>query len=126
MGFRMTCDWGATHSTSIMAGLDVEMPKANYMNPEAINAGKLPPPYDRKGLAGAIIEPIYVDESGGNAKQVAEYRNLVQKREVDVVVGYISSGTCMAIAPVVEELKKLTVFTVCGTPLIPLQRAAGE
>eukprot|EP00729_Bicosta_minor_P027791 gene27791-13233_t len=37
-GYVMS-DWGATHSTSIMAGLDVEMPGATYMNPEAITAG---------------------------------------------------------------------------------------
>jgi beta-glucosidase len=32
-------DWGATHSTSIMAGLDQEMPSAQYMNDAAIGAG---------------------------------------------------------------------------------------
>jgi beta-glucosidase len=37
-GFVMS-DWGATHSTSIMAGLDVEMPAAKYMNADAIKAG---------------------------------------------------------------------------------------
>lgn len=31
-GFVMS-DWGATHSTSIEAGLDIEMPSANYMGP---------------------------------------------------------------------------------------------
>jgi branched-chain amino acid transport system substrate-binding protein len=34
------------------------------------------------------------------------------------VIGYISSGNCLAIAPVAEELKKLTVFFDCGTPRI--------
>ena len=37
-GFVMS-DWGATHSTSIMAGLDVEMPGAGHMNPAMIKAG---------------------------------------------------------------------------------------
>ena len=37
-GFVMS-DWGATHSTSIMAGLDMEMPGASYMNSAAIKAG---------------------------------------------------------------------------------------
>jgi len=45
---------------------------------EAINKGKLPAPYNTPGFAGAKLEPIFVDESGGNTKQVAEYRNLVQ------------------------------------------------
>jgi len=85
---------------------------------EAINAGKLPQPYSAKGYAGASVEAIWVDESGGNAKQVAEYRNLVEKRNVDVVLGYISSGTCAALSNVVEELKKLTVYALCSTPRV--------
>ncbi len=84
----------------------------------AINAGKLPAPYDSKGLAGRSIEAEYIDEAGGNTKQVAEYRNMVEKRGVDVALGYISSGTCAALTPVAEELKKLTVYAICGTPRI--------
>jgi branched-chain amino acid transport system substrate-binding protein len=84
----------------------------------AINEGKLPAPYNTKGLAGREIEAEYIDESGGNTKQVAEYRNMVEKRGVDVALGYISSGTCAALTPVAEELKKLTVYAVCGTPRI--------
>lgn len=85
---------------------------------EAINSGTLPAPYNTKGFAGATVTADYVDESGGNTKQVSEYRNLVQKREVDAVIGYVSSGSCAAIAPVAEELQKLTVMAVCGTPRI--------
>jgi branched-chain amino acid transport system substrate-binding protein len=84
----------------------------------AINAGTLPAPYNTKGLAGRPITVEYIDESGGNTKQVAEYRNMVEKRGVDVALGYISSGTCAALTPVAEELKKLTVYAVCGTPRI--------
>jgi branched-chain amino acid transport system substrate-binding protein len=84
----------------------------------AINDGKLPAPYNTKGLAGRAIEAEYIDEAGGNTKQVAEYRNMVEKRGVDVALGYISSGTCAALTPVAEELKKLTVYAVCGTPRI--------
>jgi beta-glucosidase len=32
-------DWGATHSTSIMEGLDMEMPGGKFMNPTAVRAG---------------------------------------------------------------------------------------
>lgn len=85
---------------------------------EAINKGKLPAPYNTPGFAGAKLEPIFVDESGGNTKQVAEYRNLVQKRGVDAVIGYISSGSCLSISPIADELKKLTILAVCGTPRI--------
>lgn len=83
---------------------------------EAINSGSLPAPYNTAGFAGAQLEPVFTDESGGGTKQVAEYRNLVEKQEVDALVGYISSGSCLAIAPVAEELQRLTVMVTCGTP----------
>ncbi len=83
-----------------------------------INAGTLPAPYNTKGLGGAPIEIVWLDENGGTAKQVSEYRNMVQQQDVDIVVGYVSSGNCLAVAPVAEEMKKLTLFFDCGTPRI--------
>ena len=83
---------------------------------EMINAGQVPAPYNTKGFGGRPIELVIIDEAGGPQKQVAEFRNLAQR--VDIVVGYISSGDCLAIAPVAEELKKLTVLFDCGTPRI--------
>ena len=85
---------------------------------ESLNAGKVPAPYAEKGLGGAPIELVFIDEAGGTAKQVSEYRDLVQRQNVDVVIGYISSGDCLAVAPLAEELKKLTIFFDCGTPRI--------
>ncbi len=83
---------------------------------EAINAGSVPAPYDSTGIAGRTVEAVFVDE---NSKQsVADYRKLVEKDEVDLVIGYISSGNCKAIAPVAEEIRKLTVFFDCGTPQV--------
>ena len=83
-----------------------------------INNGELPPPYNQKGFAGRQIELLIYDESGGGTKQVTELRNKVQKQKVDLVVGYISSGTCAAITRVAEELKILTLLAVCGTPRV--------
>ncbi|MGH8771568.1 MAG: ABC transporter substrate-binding protein, partial [Burkholderiales bacterium] len=54
---------------------------------EALNAGKMPAPYTTKGLGGAPIESLFVDEAGGTTKQVNEYRNLVQRDNVDMVIG---------------------------------------
>lgn len=85
---------------------------------EMLNAGKVPKPFDQKGLGGAKIEMTVLDEAGSSTVQVTEFRNLVQRAGVDLVVGYVSSGNCLAIAPVAEELKKLTVFFDCGTPRI--------
>ena len=90
---------------------------------DTLNAGKLPAPYNTKGIAGRQIAPIVIDEAGGASKQVTEYRNLVQKQGVDAVIGYISSGDCLAVAPVAEELKKLTIFFDCGTPRIFEERS---
>ena len=84
-----------------------------------INSGTLPAPYDTgKGIAGVKIVTIVIDEAGGSTKQVTEFRNLVQRQNVDLVVGYISSGDCLAIAPVADEMKVLTILADCGTPRI--------
>ena len=85
---------------------------------EALNNGTVPAPYATKGFGGAPIELVFLDEAGGTTKQVSEYRDLVQRQNVDLVIGYISSGDCLAVAPVAEELKKLTVFFDCGSPRI--------
>jgi len=85
---------------------------------EAINKGSLPAPYNTKGVGGMTIESVYVDEAGGTTTQVTEMRNLVQREKVDAIIGYTSSGSCLAVAPVAEKLKILTVFFDCGTPRI--------
>ena len=55
LGFEgwVMSDWGATHSTSIMAGLDQEMPGAGAMNTAKITAG----------IAAKNITEAAVDES---------------------------------------------------------------
>ena len=83
-----------------------------------INNGELPAPYNTKGIAGRQIEALIYDEAGGGTKQVTELRNKVQKDKVDAIIGQISSGTCAATTKVSEELKVLTIQTVCGTPRI--------
>jgi len=83
-----------------------------------LNEGKAPAPYGKKGFGGSTIETVILDEAGSTTTQVTEFRNLVQRQNVDLVIGYVSSGNCLAIAPVAEELKKLTNFFDCGTPRI--------
>ena len=85
---------------------------------EAINKGTLPAPYNTKGFGGAEADLAIVDEAGSTTEVVQSFRNLVQRQNVNAVVGYISSGSCLAVAPVAEELKMLTVFFDCGTPRI--------
>lgn len=85
---------------------------------ETLNAAKLPAPYHIKGINNRVITPVYVDEAGGATKQASEYRNLVERQGVDAVIGYISSGDCLAIPAVAEQLKTLTVLFDCGTPRV--------
>lgn len=81
-----------------------------------LNAGRVPAPYQTRGFGGVPLELVVIDEAGASTKQVTEYRNLVQKQQVDFVVGYISSANCLAVAPVADELRKLTIFFDCGSP----------
>jgi len=82
---------------------------------EAFNKGGLVPGYEQKGFGGRPIEVVYVDEAGGPTKVVTEFRNLVGRQQVDMVIGVISSGDCLAVAPVAEEMKKITVLFDCAT-----------
>ena len=74
---------------------------------DQLNKGAAPAPYDKVGFGGMKIEPVIIDENGGATKQVQELRNLYQRDNVDVVLGYIGSGDCLAVTPIAEELKKL-------------------
>ena len=85
---------------------------------EAFNNGTAPAPYNKKGFGGMKIVPVYVDENGGATKQVQELRNLYERENVDVVVGYVGSGDCLAVAPVAEEMKRFLILYDCGTPRI--------
>jgi branched-chain amino acid transport system substrate-binding protein len=90
---------------------------------EALNAGKAPAPFNKVGFGGTKIEAKYVDEAGSVANVVTEFRNLVQRDQVDAVIGYVSSGNCLAVTPVAEDLKALTVLYDCGTPRIFEEKA---
>ena len=83
-----------------------------------MNKGAAPSPYEKVGFGGIKVEPVIIDENGGATKQVQELRNLYQRDNVDVVLGYIGSGDCLAVAPIAEELKKMLVLMDCGTPRI--------
>lgn len=82
---------------------------------EALNAGEVPAPYDGTGINGRTIEATFIDEA---SDPVVEYRNLVERSGVEVVIGYTSSGNCKSVAPVAEELRTFTVLIDCGTPQV--------
>src|SRR5437763_16628712 len=64
------------------------------------------------------IEPVMLDENGGATKQVQDLPILDQRDNVDAVLGYISSGDCLAVAPIAEEVKRMLVLMDCGRPRI--------
>src|SRR6478735_2192773 len=59
---------------------------------DQLNKGAAPSPYEKVGFGGMKVEPVIIDENGGATKQVQELRNLYQRDNVDVVLGYIGSG----------------------------------
>lgn len=83
---------------------------------DALNAGAVPPPHATRGFGGMPVEMVLLDEAGSTSSVVTQFRNLVQGRGVEIVVGYISSANCLAVAPVADELRTLTVIFNCGTP----------
>jgi branched-chain amino acid transport system substrate-binding protein len=67
------------------------------------------------GILGRKIELMSKDEAGGVDAQVKLCRKLVLEDKVDVVLGYISSASCLAILPLADELGGLIVAYDCGT-----------
>lgn len=67
------------------------------------------------GIKGVPLKLVILDENGGPAKMVTEFRRLVMEEKVNAVLGYTSSSNALAVAPVAEELKTLTVIHVAGT-----------
>ncbi len=67
------------------------------------------------GIRGVRIKLFVVDEAGGADKQVTEFRRLALDEKVEAVVGYTSSASCLAIAPVAEELRILMVAHTCAS-----------
>src|SRR5262249_26620169 len=81
---------------------------------EALNAGTVPAPYNTVGLGGTKIETKYVDEAGSTAQVVTEFRNLVQRDQVDAGGGYISSGSRLPATPAAHELPPPTAYFHCA------------
>jgi branched-chain amino acid transport system substrate-binding protein len=92
---------------------------------EAINAGgELPSPYSSKGLAGRRLLLTVYDEAGSPSEQAELFRR-IHANGADAVVGYIGSGAAMAVAPVSEELRQLTVVSGAGTSQLYAQQSWG-
>jgi branched-chain amino acid transport system substrate-binding protein len=66
------------------------------------------------GIEGVRLNTMYVDEAGSTTDKVAEFRRLVQDEKITIAIGYTSSANCLAVAPIADELKTLTIFHVCA------------
>ncbi len=67
------------------------------------------------GIDGVKIAPTYVDEAQGGEGVVSEFRRLAGDDSMDVMVAALSSGNCMALAPVADQLKMPMVTWNCDT-----------
>lgn len=80
-----------------------------------INNGEVPAPYEAKGIAGLPIEMTVIDEAAGSARVLEGVRGFVERDKVDAILGPITSGNCIAVAPLAEQLKQFTILSDCGT-----------
>ena len=61
------------------------------------------------GIAGRKIE-LVVDEETNAKDTIERFQKLVQQDKVDCVQGIVSTGVGLALGPVVEEARALTIF----------------
>jgi branched-chain amino acid transport system substrate-binding protein len=62
------------------------------------------------GIGGVPIRSIVIDEAPGVDFLLGECRRLVQNEGVDVMLASISSGSCLAVAPLAEQLRMPTIL----------------
>src|SRR5690606_7728912 len=67
------------------------------------------------GIGGVKIKPIFVDEGQGTDGVVAEFRRLAADSGNQAMIAALSSGNCLALAPVAEQLKMPTFMWNCDT-----------
>lgn len=70
------------------------------------------------GIGGVPVRSIVIDEAPGVDFLLGECRRLVQNEGVDVMLASISSGSCLAVAPLAEQLRMPTILWDCGTQRI--------
>lgn len=92
-------------------------PAAIFGVPAANLAKLLVKQINEKGgiLGKRKIDLQVLDESGGTDANVRNLRRLTTQENVDVVIGFISSGDMLAVAPVAEDLGQLTIIFDAGS-----------
>lgn len=67
------------------------------------------------GVDGVPVEAITVDEALGGETVVAEFRRLAADPGVGAMIAALSSGNCLALAPVADQMKIPTAAWNCDT-----------
>lgn len=67
------------------------------------------------GIEGVPVKATYVDEAQGAQGVIAEYRRLAGDAQNQVMIAALSSATCLALAPLAEQLEVPTVGWNCDT-----------
>ena len=70
------------------------------------------------GIGGVPVSLSFIDEGAGGEALVSNYRRLVQDEKVDVTFAAISSGSCVQLAPLAEDLKMMNFMWDCGAASI--------
>lgn len=70
------------------------------------------------GIGGVPVTLSFIDEGAGGEALVSNFRRLVQDEKVDVTFSAISSGSCIQLAPLAEDLKMMNFMWDCGAASI--------
>lgn len=70
------------------------------------------------GILGVPVKPIFIDEGAGPNQLLSEYRRVVMEQGASVMLASVSSGSCIALAPVAEDLKVPNIMWDCSSPRV--------
>jgi len=65
------------------------------------------------GVEGYQIEPVYADSQSKPDVAINEATRLIEKENVDMLLGFYSSAQCVPVAAKVEQFKKFMWITTC-------------
>ncbi|SFI09052.1 amino acid/amide ABC transporter substrate-binding protein, HAAT family [Albimonas pacifica] len=67
------------------------------------------------GVAGVPVSATYVDEAQGAEGVISEYRRLSEDPAYGFMIAALSSGNCLALAPIADQLNMPTIGWNCDT-----------
>lgn len=89
---------------------------------EMINQGdNLPAPYAGKGFGTRSLTASYYDETLAAKDPQGLFKHIAEQG-ADAVIGYVGSNSALAVAPLAEDLKQLTLIFNAGTSQLYAER----